>query len=118
MVPAKVTKPAKKGPPKKTGPPKKSFDEKSKSGKLMDANKILQDWTLEAVIRAARLGARRRKMHHVEYILKQLEDDEPNSKAEELRRAEEFYKNHPRMSISTMLFWLRLSILQCVVFIP
>ena len=100
-------------PPKNpVGRKKKDYGEKSDRGKLMDADTILQTWPFDAVLRAARLGARRKKMVHAEYVLKKMEDEEnANAEAYELRKAEEFYKNHKRMfSLCCQFLHLSLSL--------
>ena len=66
----------------------------------MDADKILQAWPFEAILRAARLGARRKKMHHAEYIIKKLETD-TNMEAEKLRNAEKYYLTNQSRFLDT-----------------
>ena len=87
--------------PKKRGRPKiENFEDKSKDSQYREACEILEKYSPAAVFRAARLAAHRNKMTHANYILKKLEEeDDANSEAYELRKAEKFYKTHPSKQI-------------------
>ena len=85
----------------KRGPKPKKFEDKCYSAQMLEADKILKSYPLEAILRAARLGAHRKKMVHAEYILNKLQDSETmNAEAYELRNAEDYFKTHPSKHFS------------------
>ena len=86
-------------PPKKRGRPKLDFSDKGYNGQYKEAcEKIVAKFPPTLIFRAATIAAHQQKMKHSANIYRKLENEDAEEKALELRRAEHFYKNHPRES--------------------
>ena len=72
------------------------FEEKGYHAKYVEANKILEQYSAEAVFRAATLGAHRKGFLHAEYVYRKLQDD-PDTEGWNFRKAEKYYLKNPSM---------------------
>ena len=89
---------ASKEPPKKRGRPSLKFEEQGYDAQYKAADKIVREYkdSPGIIFRAATIAACRAKMQHSAFIYRKLEKDDSNAQALELRKAEKYFKTHPR----------------------
>ena len=86
------------GSSKGPGRPAKLFKDKGPDAKYKEASEILEKYSLDAIIRAATLGSRRKNYVHAASIFQHLEE-ETDFNALRLRKAKKFFENHPRKKL-------------------
>ena len=95
---------ASKEPLRKRGRPALSFEEQGYDAQYKAADKIVSQYrdSPGVIFRAATIAACRAKKQHLAYILRKLEKEDSNDQALELRKAEKYFKTHPRKSFSKL----------------
>ena len=91
---------ASKEPPKKRGRPSLRFEDLGYDGQYKAADSLVRQYqdSPGVIFRAATIAACRAKMQHSAYIYRKLEKEDSNAQALELRKAEKYFKTHPRKS--------------------